>query len=165
MRVGQGIDVHRLEPGRPLILGGVNIPFNKGLAGHSDADVLTHAIMDALLGAAALGDIGTYFPDTEDSYRDANSLELLAETLQLVKSEGYELINVDVTLMLERPKLAPYISQMKANLAEVLRIKQDRVGIKATTWEKMGFIGEGAGVMAQAVALLNENRKTGNGIH
>lgn len=165
MRVGQGTDVHRLETGEELVLGGVTIPFDKGLTGHSDADVLTHAVMDAMLGAVAIGDIGKHFPDSNAAYRDISSLKLLATTYELVKAENYYLVNLDATIMLERPRLAPYFPQMRQNLARSLAVTQDQISLKATTWEKLGFVGEEAGVMAQAVVLVDNNRKQEMGIH
>ena len=154
MRIGQGFDVHRLTPERPLILGGVAIPYELGLLGHSDADVLVHAIMDALLGAAGLGDIGGMFPDTDPAYKGANSLLLLAQVVVELRKAGYRVGNVDATVIAQRPKLAPYIQQMRANLAEVLGIPPEAVNVKATTTERLGFTGRGEGMAAQAVAVL-----------
>ena len=154
MRIGQGYDVHRLTEGRKLILGGVEIPYEKGLDGHSDADVLTHAVMDALLGAAALGDIGQHFPDTDVRYRGADSLKLLAAVGALLRARGYGVGNIDATIVAQRPKLAPYLPEMAANLARVLAIDAGQVSVKATTEEKLGFTGSGAGIAAQAVCLL-----------
>ncbi len=154
MRIGQGFDVHRLTPERPLILGGVAIPYGLGLLGHSDADVLVHAIMDALLGAAGLGDIGGMFPDTDPAYKGANSLLLLAQVVVELRKAGYRVGNVDATVIAQRPKLAPYIQQMRANLAEVLGIPPEAVNVKATTTERLGFTGRGEGMAAQAVAVL-----------
>lgn len=156
MRIGHGYDVHRLVEGRRLILGGVEIPYEKGLLGHSDADVLTHALMDALLGAAALGDIGQHFPDHDDRYLGADSLELLKEVCCLIREKGYHVGNVDITVIAQRPKLASYIPEMKARLAAVMQVEEDRVNVKATTEEKLGFTGEGLGIAAHAVALLEE---------
>ncbi|MBQ9119712.1 MAG: 2-C-methyl-D-erythritol 2,4-cyclodiphosphate synthase [Lachnospiraceae bacterium] len=154
MRIGSGYDVHRLVEGRDLILGGVKIPFEKGLLGHSDADVLTHAIMDALLGAAALGDIGRHFPDNDERYRGADSLKLLAHVGELLQQEHYLVGNIDATIVAQRPKLAPYLAQMEENIAGVLGIEKNQINIKATTEEHLGFTGAGEGMSAQAVALL-----------
>ena len=154
MRIGHGYDVHRLTAGRKLILGGVEIAWEKGLDGHSDADVLTHAVMDALLGAAAMGDIGKLFPDTDDRYLGADSMELLREVSRRLTEAGYRLGNLDVTVIAQRPKLAPYINQMRQNLAAALRTELQNVSVKATTEEHLGFTGRGEGISAQAVALL-----------
>ena len=154
MRIGQGYDVHRLAEGRRLVLGGVEIPYEKGLLGHSDADVLTHALMDALLGAAALGDIGKLFPDKDPQYEGADSIELLKKVVSLLREKGYRVGNTDCTVIAQRPKLAPYIPAMRARLAEAMGIEVDRVSVKATTEEGLGFSGEGLGIAAQAVALL-----------
>lgn len=154
MRIGQGYDVHRLTEGRKLIIGGVEIPHEKGLDGHSDADVLIHAIMDALLGAAALGDIGVLFPDTDDAYKGADSMELLAEVREAILEEGYAISNIDATIIAQAPKMRPYIGQMRENIAQVLNIGQDQVNIKATTEEKLGFTGRKEGISAIAVSLL-----------
>ncbi len=156
MRVGQGYDVHRLVEGRRLILGGVEIPNEKGLLGHSDADVLTHALMDALLGAAALGDIGKLFPDKDPQYEGADSIELLKKVVSHLREKGYRVGNTDCTVIAQRPKLAPYIPAMRACLADAMGIAVDRVSVKATTEEGLGFSGEGLGIAAQAVALLEE---------
>ncbi|HJC82976.1 MAG TPA: 2-C-methyl-D-erythritol 2,4-cyclodiphosphate synthase [Candidatus Anaerostipes avicola] len=156
MRIGTGYDVHRLEEGRKLILGGVQIPFEKGLLGHSDADVLLHAVSDALLGAAALGDIGKHFPDTDPAFEGADSLKLLEETVRLVKEEGYKVGNVDATVIAQKPKLASYIPRMRENIRKVLEVEENQVNIKATTEEHLGFTGEGLGISAQAVCLLEE---------
>ena len=156
MRIGTGYDVHRLEEGRKLILGGVQIPFEKGLLGHSDADVLLHAVSDALLGAAALGDIGKHFPDTDPAFEGAVSLKLLEETVRLVKEEGYKVGNVDATVIAQKPKLASYIPRMRENIRKVLEVEENQVNIKATTEEHLGFTGEGLGISAQAVCLLEE---------
>lgn len=156
MRIGNGYDVHRLTENRKLILGGVDIPFEKGLLGHSDADVLLHAIMDALLGAAALGDIGRHFPDTDPAYKGADSCCLLEHVGSLIADHGYFIENIDATVIAQRPKLAPYITQMKENIARVLQIAPDRVNVKATTEEGLGFTGEGLGIAASAVCLLSE---------
>ena len=157
MRIGQGYDVHRLVPGRALILGGVNIPYEKGLDGHSDADVLLHAIMDALLGAAALGDIGKHFPDTSDEFKGIDSKILLERVMALIRQEGWEVGNVDITIALQRPKLAPHIRSMRDTLASVMGIGADRVSVKATTTEKLGFVGRSEGCEVYAVALLTKN--------
>lgn len=154
MRIGHGYDVHRLVEGRSLVLGGVRIPFEKGLDGHSDADVLTHAVMDALLGAAALGDIGKLFPDTDDRYLGADSIALLREVDRRLTEAGYRLGNLDVTVIAQRPKLAPYINQMRQNLAAALRTELQNVSVKATTEEHLGFTGSGEGIAAHAVCLL-----------
>ncbi len=154
MRIGHGYDVHRLVEGRALILGGVHIPFEKGLDGHSDADVLTHAVMDALLGAAAMGDIGKLFPDTDDRYLGADSIALLREVDRRLTEAGYRLGNLDVTVIAQRPKLAPYINQMRQNLAAALRTELQNVSVKATTEEHLGFTGSGEGIAAHAVCLL-----------
>ena len=157
MRIGQGYDVHRLVEGRRLILGGVEIPYEKGLLGHSDADVLLHALMDALLGAAALGDIGQHFPDKDPQYEGADSMELLSRVCALLRQKGYRVGNCDCTVIAQRPKLAPYIPAMRENIASALGIPTDRVSVKATTEEGLGFTGEGAGIAAQAIALLLES--------
>ena len=154
IRIGHGYDVHQLTEGRDLIIGGVNIPHHKGLLGHSDADVLLHAISDSLLGALALGDIGKYFPDTDDEYKGANSLELLACVYELVKAKGCEVGNIDATILAQAPKLAPYIPQMRLNIARALEIELDSVSVKATTEEKLGFTGEEKGIAAHAVCLV-----------
>lgn len=153
-RIGHGYDVHRLVEGRPLILGGVNIPYEKGLLGHSDADVLTHAVMDALLGAAALRDIGYHFPDTDESYAGADSLKLAARVASLLYEQGYAIGNIDATLIAQRPKIAPHIEQMRANLALALGIETAQINLKATTEEHLGFTGDGSGMAAHAVALI-----------
>ena len=156
MRIGHGYDVHKLAEGRDLILGGVKIPYEKGLLGHSDADVLLHAVSDALLGAAGLGDIGRHFPDTDPRYKGANSLELLRVVGQKVRAAGYRVSNVDVTMIAQRPKLKDYIDRMKENIASVLEIASDRVNVKATTEEHLGFTGTGEGMSCHAVCLLEE---------
>lgn len=153
-RIGQGYDVHRLTEGRALTLGGVTIPFEKGLEGHSDADVLLHALMDALLGAAALGDIGRLFPDSDDRYRGIDSRVLLRETARVLSEHGFAVGNVDVTLVAQRPKIAPYILQMRENIALDLGLALDAVSVKATTEERLGFTGSGEGMAAHAVALV-----------
>lgn len=157
MRIGHGYDVHRLTENRRLILGGVEIPFEKGLDGHSDADVLLHAVMDALLGAAALGDIGKLFPDSDDRYLGADSMALLRQVAALLHETGYRLGNLDATVIAQRPKLAPYIAQMRANIADALQTDISRVSVKATTEEHLGFTGSGAGIAAHAVVLLEES--------
>ena len=154
MRIGHGYDVHRLVEGRSLILGGVRIPFEKGLDGHSDADVLTHAVMDAMLGAAAMGDIGKLFPDTDDRYLGADSIALLREVDRRLTEAGYRLGNLDVTVIAQRPKLAPYINQMRQNLAAALHTELQNVSVKGTTEEHLGFTGSGEGIAAHAVCLL-----------
>jgi 2-C-methyl-D-erythritol 2,4-cyclodiphosphate synthase len=157
MRIGHGYDVHRLVEGRKLILGGVEIPWEKGLLGHSDADVLTHALMDALMGAAALGDIGHAFPDNDPAFAGADSILLLERVMQMLEEKGYRVGNVDCTVIAQRPKLAPYIAEMKKRLASALRIEADAVNVKATTEEKLGFTGEGLGIAAHAVALIEKS--------
>lgn len=154
MRIGQGYDVHRLTEGRKLILGGVEIPFEKGLLGHSDADVLTHAVMDALLGAAGLGDIGQHFPDSDPAYAGADSLRLLSEVTRLISDAGWQVGNVDSTIIAQRPKLAQYLPDMQRKLALTMGVLPEQVNVKATTEEKLGFTGAGEGIAAQAVALL-----------
>ena len=156
MRIGHGYDVHKLVEGRDLILGGVKIDYEKGLLGHSDADVLLHAVSDALLGAAGLGDIGKHFPDTDPKYKGADSLVLLTVVAQRVKEAGYRVSNIDVTMIAQRPKLAPHIQQMVLNIASAVGIAPDRVNVKATTEEKLGFTGEGLGMSCHAVCLLEE---------
>jgi len=159
MRIGQGYDVHRLVPDRRLILGGVCIPYERGLLGHSDADVLTHAVMDALLGAAALGDIGGLFPDSDPRYAGADSLRLLQEVCRLLAENGWRVVNVDATVVAQAPKLAPYIGEMRANLAAACGVSPSAVSVKATTEEGLGFTGSGEGIAAQAVCLLEENAR------
>lgn len=156
-RFGMGYDVHRLVEGRKLILGGVDVPFEKGLLGHSDADVLLHAISDALLGAAALGDIGRHFPDTDPAYKDADSRKLLAHVRDLLTEHGYAIGNVDATIVAQRPKLMSFIPQMTKNIAETLGVAEDQVNVKATTEEKLGFTGSGEGISAYAVAGIEKN--------
>ena len=156
MRIGNGYDVHRLVEERKLILGGVEIPYEKGLLGHSDADVLLHAVMDALLGAAALGDIGRHFPDTDPAYKGADSMELLARVRKLIEEQSYFIENIDCTIIAQRPKLAPYIPAMKSNIARILGIQPGQVNVKATTEEGLGFTGQGLGIAASAVCLLSE---------
>lgn len=154
MRVGMGYDVHRLVPDRRLILGGVEISYEKGMLGHSDADVLVHAIMDSLLGAAALGDIGKHFPDTDESYKDADSIKLLSEVGRLIDKENMLISNIDATVIAQNPKLGPYIDNMRKNIANALNIDITQVNIKATTEEKLGFTGQEKGISAQSVCLL-----------
>lgn len=154
MRVGHGYDVHRLVEGRKLILGGVEIPWEKGLLGHSDADVLLHALMDAILGAAALGDIGQHFPDSDERYAGADSLRLLAEVARLLNEAGYRLVNADCTILAQRPKLMPHLPQMRANIARALEADVDAISVKATTEEGLGFTGDGSGMAAHAVVLI-----------
>ena len=154
MRIGHGYDVHRLVEGRKLILGGVEIPYEKGLLGHSDADVLTHALMDALLGAAGLGDIGQHFPDHDDRYLGADSLELLRQVCVMLAERGFRIVNADVTVIAQRPKLAGFIPAMRERLAEVMGLSTGDVNVKATTEEKLGFTGEGLGIAAHAVSLI-----------
>lgn len=154
MRIGQGYDVHKLVSGRDLILCGVKIPYELGLLGHSDADVALHALSDALLGAAALGDIGKHFPDSDERYKGADSRVLLSEVVKMIKEQGFEVENVDVTIIAQKPKLAGYIDEMRDNIASDLGINQNCVSVKATTTERLGFEGRGEGVSAMAVALL-----------
>ena len=156
MRIGHGYDVHKLVEGRKLILGGVDIPWEKGLLGHSDADVLTHALMDALLGAAALGDIGHLFPDNDPAYEGADSVRLLERVIAVLCEHGYRVGNVDCTVIAQRPKLAPHIIKMRENLARAVGVELGRVSVKATTEEGLGFSGEGLGIAAHAVALIEE---------
>ena len=158
MRIGHGYDVHRLVEGRPLILGGVEIPYEKGLLGHSDADVLTHAVMDALLGACALGDIGHLFPDSDPAYAGADSLRLLDAVVERVGQAGFRVGNVDATVLAQAPKLAPHLPRIRRNLADRLRVPLTAVSVKATTEEGLGFTGSGAGIAAHAVCLLEEMR-------
>lgn len=154
MRIGSGYDVHRLVENRPLIMGGVNIPYELGLLGHSDADVLLHAIMDAMLGAAALGDIGKHFPDTDAKWKGADSMKLLEAVNILLKSNGYSVHNIDATIIAQKPKMAEFIPKMRENVASVLNISTDFVNIKATTTEKLGFCGRGEGIAAEAVCTI-----------
>ncbi len=156
MRIGHGYDVHRLTEDRKLVLGGVEIPYERGLLGHSDADVLTHAVMDALLGAAGLGDIGKAFPDTDPAYEGISSLLLLERVMETVKQKNFTVSNVDVTVIAQRPKLVPYIEKMRENLAKRLDVPAQRVNVKATTEEGLGFTGRAEGIAAHAVALLEE---------
>lgn len=155
MRIGHGYDVHKLVENRKLILGGVDIPYEKGLLGHSDADVLVHALMDALLGAAALGDIGVMFPDNDDAYLGADSIELLKKVIALLREHGYVLVNADCTIIAQSPKLKPYIDDMRSTLAEAMGAELDSVSVKATTEEHLGFTGEGLGIAAHAVVLID----------
>ena len=156
MRIGMGYDVHKLVEGRELILGGVNIPWEKGLLGHSDADVLIHAVRDALLGAAALGDIGRHFPDTDPAYKGISSIVLLKHVGNLLKDNGFAVGNIDATIIAQKPKMSPHIPQMTRNMAEALGIPQSRLNIKATTEEGLGFTGRGEGIASQAICLLEE---------
>jgi len=156
MRIGHGYDVHQLVEGRKLILGGVEIPYEKGLLGHSDADVLLHAVMDALLGAAAMGDIGAHFPDTDEKWKGADSAVLLKEVVKLLKEKGYRVGNIDCTVLAQAPKLAPHIQKMRENIALCCEIELDRISVKATTEEKLGFTGKKEGIAAHAVCLLEE---------
>lgn len=158
MRIGQGYDVHKLVEGRDLILGGVMVPYEKGLLGHSDADVLVHAVMDALLGAAALGDIGQHFPDTDPKYKGISSIALLKEVGALLEKEGYIIENIDATIIAQRPKLAAYRPQMAKNIAEALHLEVNQVSVKATTEEGLGFTGSGEGISSQAITLLSHMR-------
>ncbi len=160
MRVGTGYDVHRLQAGRKLVLGGVEIPYEMGLFGHSDADVLLHAVMDALLGAAALGDIGLHFPDTDEAYRGISSMKLLGRVGAMLAQAGYSVGNIDVTIIAQEPKLRPYISQMEENMARALGISRTRVSVKATTEERLGFTGRREGISAQAVCILEGGNDT-----
>ena len=155
MRIGQGYDVHRLVEGRKLIIGGVDIPYEKGLLGHSDADVLLHAVMDALLGAAALGDIGQHFPDSDERYKGISSIALLKEVGKILQENGYMIENIDSTVIAQRPKLLPYRPQMAENIAAALGIEKEQVSVKATSEEGLGFTGTGEGISAQAIALLS----------
>jgi len=154
MRIGMGYDVHKLVEERKLIMGGVDIPYEKGLLGHSDADVLLHAIMDALLGAAALGDIGKHFPDTDNKFKGISSILLLKEVGKLVKEKGFEIENIDSTIIAQRPKMAPHIPAMVKNIAEALNLPEDKVNVKATTEEGLGFTGRGEGISANSICLL-----------
>ena len=156
LRIGHGYDVHRLVPGRPLILGGVEVPWEKGLLGHSDADVLTHAVMDALCGASKLGDIGKLFPDTDPRYAGISSLELLRQVASLLAEGGWTVVNIDATLLVQAPKVGPFRREMESKLAPALKNRPDRVNVKATTEEGLGFTGDGSGMAAHAVALLEK---------
>ncbi|WP_075980293.1 2-C-methyl-D-erythritol 2,4-cyclodiphosphate synthase [Bacillus massilinigeriensis] len=155
-RIGQGFDVHQLTEGRPLIIGGIQIPYERGLLGHSDADVLLHTIADAVLGAIGEGDIGRHFPDTDPAFKDADSAKLLAHVWGIVKDKGYDLVNMDCTIIAQKPKMAPYIGKMKERIAEILDTNINQINVKATTTEKLGFTGRGEGIAAQAVALLKK---------
>ena len=159
MRIGHGYDVHRLVEGRKLILGGVEIPHNLGVLGHSDADVLIHAVMDSIIGALGLGDIGRHFPDTSDEYKDISSLKLLERTYEIMKSRNASIVNIDATLILQKPKIAPYIDMMRENIATVLNCSKDRVNVKATTEEKLGFTGREEGISSHSVVLLEIKNK------
>jgi 2-C-methyl-D-erythritol 2,4-cyclodiphosphate synthase len=154
MRIGMGYDIHRLVAGRKLVLGGIVIPFEKGLWGHSDADVLVHAVIDALLGAAGLGDIGQHFPDTAPEFKDISSLKLLSKTYEMISSKGFTVQNIDITIFAEAPKLLRYKAAMQKNIAQTIEIEQDRVNVKAKTFEGLGMVGKGEGMAAQCVALL-----------
>jgi 2-C-methyl-D-erythritol 2,4-cyclodiphosphate synthase len=158
-RIGQGFDVHQLTEGRPLIIGGITIPYEKGLLGHSDADVLLHTVADACLGAIGEGDIGKHFPDTDPEFKDADSAKLLEHVWQIVNKKGYELVNVDCTIIAQRPKMAPYIPHMRERIAELLGGMPDQVNVKATTTEKLGFAGREEGIAAQVVVLLKKTEK------
>ncbi|MGG6432970.1 2-C-methyl-D-erythritol 2,4-cyclodiphosphate synthase [Anoxybacillus sp. D401a] len=158
-RIGQGFDVHQFAEGRPLIIGGIHIPYEKGLLGHSDADVLLHAIADACLGAIGQGDIGKHFPDTDEAYKDVDSALLLQRVWSLVRQHGYTLVNVDCTIIAQKPKMAPYIANMQKRIAELLEGDVSQVNVKATTTEKLGFTGRGEGIAAQAVILLQKNNE------
>lgn len=155
-RIGQGFDVHQLTEGRPLIIGGIEIPYEKGLLGHSDADVLLHTITDACLGAIGEGDIGRHFPDTDPAFKDADSAKLLEYIWGMIKEKGYELVNADCTIIAQKPKMAPYIEQMKNRIAELLECEPEQINVKATTTEKLGFTGRGEGIASQAVVLLQK---------
>ncbi|WP_046180712.1 2-C-methyl-D-erythritol 2,4-cyclodiphosphate synthase [Domibacillus tundrae] len=158
-RIGQGFDVHQLTEGRPLIIGGVTIPHEKGLLGHSDADVLLHTVADACLGAIGEGDIGRHFPDTDEAFKDADSAKLLEHVWKLVKEKGYELGNIDCTIIAQKPKMAPYIGSMQERIAELLEAHTDQVNVKATTTEKLGFPGRGEGIASQATVLLVKKQR------
>lgn len=162
MRIGIGYDVHALVSGRKLILGGIEIPFSKGLSGHSDADVLIHAIIDALFGAAGQGDIGQHFPDTDDRYAGVSSIDLLKKTHEMLTIDGYSVINIDAVVVCESPKIFPYIKQMKEQIAAALEINESQINIKGKTEEKLGFTGSGDGIKAQAVCLLDGGGFNGN---
>lgn len=155
-RIGQGFDVHQLVAGRPLIIGGITIPYEKGLAGHSDADVLLHTITDACLGAIGEGDIGKHFPDTDDAFKDADSAKLLEEVWKLVKEKGFKLVNADCTIIAQKPKMAPYIQPMKERIASILEATPEQINVKASTTEALGFVGRGEGIVTQAVILLEK---------
>jgi 2-C-methyl-D-erythritol 2,4-cyclodiphosphate synthase len=155
-RIGQGFDVHQLTEGRPLIIGGITIPYEKGLLGHSDADVLLHTVSDACLGAIGEGDIGRHFPDTDPEFKDADSAKLMEHVWKLVKEKGYELVNADCTIIAQKPKMAPYIGQMRERIAELLEASPEQINVKATTTEQLGFTGRGEGIASQAVVLLKK---------
>lgn len=155
-RIGQGFDVHQLVEGRPLIIGGITIPYEKGLLGHSDADVLLHTVADACLGAVGEGDIGKHFPDTDPAFKDADSAKLLIHVWKIVKAKGYEIGNIDCTIIAQKPKMLPYIPEMRARIAELLETSEDNVNVKATTTEKLGFTGRGEGIAAQVAVLLKK---------
>lgn len=155
-RIGQGFDVHQLTEGRPLIIGGITIPYEKGLLGHSDADVLLHTVADACLGAIGEGDIGKHFPDTDPNFKDADSAKLMEHVWQLVKNKGYELVNADCTIIAQKPKMAPYIDQMRIRVAELLEAAPEQINVKATTTEKLGFTGRGEGIASQVAVLLKK---------
>ncbi len=155
-RIGQGFDVHQLTEGRPLIIGGITIPYEKGLLGHSDADVLLHTVADACLGAIGEGDIGKHFPDTDPNFKDADSAKLMEHVWQLVKNKGYELVNADCTIIAQKPKMAPYIDQMRIRIAELLEAAPEQINVKATTTEKLGFTGRGEGIASQVAVLLKK---------
>ena len=159
MRIGMGYDVHRLTENRKCVIGGVEIPYEKGLLGHSDADVLLHAVMDALLGAAALGDIGRHFPDTDNAYKDADSMELLRKVGELLEEQAFLIENIDATIIAQAPKMRPYIDQMRENIAGALKIEVEQVNVKATTEEGLGFTGAGEGISAQAICMLATPRE------
>ncbi|MEH6956216.1 2-C-methyl-D-erythritol 2,4-cyclodiphosphate synthase [Neobacillus drentensis] len=155
-RIGQGFDVHQLTEERPLIIGGITIPYEKGLLGHSDADVLLHTVADACLGAIGEGDIGKHFPDTDPNFKDADSAKLMEHVWQLVKNKGYELVNADCTIIAQKPKMAPYIDQMRIRIAELLEAAPEQINVKATTTEKLGFTGRGEGIASQVAVLLKK---------
>jgi len=155
-RIGQGFDVHQLTEGRPLIIGGITIPYEKGLLGHSDADVLLHTVADACLGAIGEGDIGKHFPDTDPNFKDADSAKLMEHVWQLVKNKGYEIVNADCTIIAQKPKMAPYIDQMRIRIAELLEAAPEQINVKATTTEKLGFTGRGEGIASQVAVLLKK---------
>ena len=154
MRIGSGYDVHRLVSGRPLILGGVEIPYDKGLLGHSDADVLTHAVCDALLGALGMGDLGRHFPDTSETYKDISSMQLLQQCVDMMRKEGYRLVNLDATVMAQAPKISPHKAEMEEHLAKAFNTDEKRINVKATTTEGLGFIGRKEGIAAECVLLI-----------
>ncbi len=158
MRIGQSKDIHKLVEGRPLIIGGINIPYEKGLLGHSDADVLLHAIIESLIGAMGLKDIGTHFPDTDPKYKGISSLLLLDETYKMLKENGYRIVNIDSLINIEKPKMAPHIDQMRKNIAEHLHCDETQINVKATRGEGLGFVGRGEGVIAYAVCLIDEDK-------